>query len=154
MVNGIPAELLKSCKNELSQWVTQLLNYIFEQRNFQKSWSEGLRSSIHKAGYRLLPDSYRGIMILPIVGKIFEMAVDKQQSFVNETFNKIDPCNGSFINDSRTSDNLFILNGLIERQLNMGQSLYVCFIDFSKHLILWIGPSHFTNWSKRDGLVC
>ena len=131
-VDGIPAELLKSCKNELSEWVTQVLNYIIEQRNFPESWSEGLRSSIYKAGDRLLPDSYRGITILPIFEKIFEMAVYKRLSFVNEAFNKIDPCNGGFINDSRTSDNLFILNGLIERQLNMGQSLYVCFIDFSK----------------------
>ena len=93
-VDGEPAKLSKSCKNELSEWVTQVLNYIIEQRNFPESWSEGLRSCIYKTGDRLLPDSYRGITILPVVEKIFEMAVYKRLSFVNEAFNTIDPCNG------------------------------------------------------------
>ena len=98
-VDGIPVELLKSCKNE-SEWVTQVLNYIIEQCNFPESWSEGLRSSIYKAGDRLFPDSYREITILPIFEKIFEMAVYKRLSFVNEAFNKIDPSNGGFINEA------------------------------------------------------
>ena len=108
-----------------------MLNYIIEQRHFPESWSEGLRSSIYKAGDRLLPDRYRGIKILPIFEKIFELALYKRLSFGHEAINKIDPCNAGFINDSRTSDNLFISNGFIGRQLNMGQFLYVCFIDFS-----------------------
>ena len=32
----------------------------------------------------------------------------------------------------RTADNLFIIKGLIQRQLLMGKSLVLCFIDFSK----------------------
>lgn len=46
--------------------------------------------------------------------------------------NKVDKYNGGFLNGSRTSDNLFILNGLIHRQLILGRSLFVCFVDFSK----------------------
>ena len=53
-------------------------------------------------------------------------------SFANEAIGKIDKYNGGFINGSRTSDNMFILNGLIQRQLILGQSLFVCFVDFSK----------------------
>ena len=34
--------------------------------------------------------------------------------------------------DSRTSDNMFIVNGLIERQLALGKPLFVCFVDFAK----------------------
>ena len=45
---------------------------------------------------------------------------------------KVDKYNGGFINGSRTPDNIFILNGLIQRQLILGQSLFVCFVDFSK----------------------
>ena len=45
---------------------------------------------------------------------------------------KYDKFNGGYMEDTRTTDNLFILNGLIQRQLNLGKSLFVCFVDFSK----------------------
>ena len=32
----------------------------------------------------------------------------------------------------RTADNMFILNGIVQKQLLIGKSLYVCFVDFSK----------------------
>ena len=64
--------------------------------------------------------------------KIFEAAVYRRLAFVNEAFDEIDKYNNGFLNGSRTSDNLFILNGLVERQLSLGSTLYVCFVDFSK----------------------
>ena len=45
---------------------------------------------------------------------------------------KVDRSNGGFIGGSRTSDNIFILQGLVQRQMMIGESLFVCFIDFSK----------------------
>ena len=33
---------------------------------------------------------------------------------------------------TRTADNLLILNSLIQRQLTLGKSLFVCSVDFSK----------------------
>ena len=32
----------------------------------------------------------------------------------------------------RNVDNMFILNGIVRKQLLIGKSLYVCFVDFSK----------------------
>ena len=32
----------------------------------------------------------------------------------------------------RTADNMFILNGIVQKQLLIGKSLYVSFVDFSK----------------------
>ena len=45
---------------------------------------------------------------------------------------KLTNFDNGFLNGSRTSDNLFILNGLVERQLSMGRAWYICFVDFSK----------------------
>ena len=64
--------------------------------------------------------------------KIFEISVYKRLYFVNEAFDDVDKFNGGFVCDSRTSDNLFIVNGLIERQLALGKPLFVCFVDFAK----------------------
>ena len=62
--------------------------------------------------------------------KIFEAAVYRRLSY--EAFDEIDKYNGGFLHDSRTSDNLFVLNGLIEKQLVLGKSLLICFVDLSK----------------------
>ena len=75
--------------------------------------------------------NYRGITILSIFGKIFEILVHNRLVFLNEAFGKIDEFNGGFLKGSRTADNVFILNGLIQKQMAMGKPLYVCFVDFS-----------------------
>ena len=53
-------------------------------------------------------------------------------SFANEVYDKIDFYDGDFLADSRTTDGMFILQGLIQRQLCIGNSLVTCFIDFCK----------------------
>ena len=63
---------------------------------------------------------------------MFEIAVYRRLSFVNGAFCKVDEHNGGFLNGRRTSDNLFIITGLAQRQLLLGNKLYLCFIDFSK----------------------
>ena len=82
-----------------------------------------VRSTIYKGGNSILPENYRGITILPILEKVFEIAVYRRLSFVNEAFCKVDEHNGGFLNGRRTSDNLFIITGLAQRQLQLGNKL-------------------------------
>ena len=70
--------------------------------------------------------------MLPIFEKIFGIVVQQRLEFINEVFDRTDKYNGGFLKGSRTSDNIYILQSLIERQINLGQSLIVCFVDFSK----------------------
>ena len=131
-IDSISAEFIKSCKSILSPDITHILNYIIGTRKFPAAWTEGLRSAVFKAGSRMETDNYRGITVLPIMEKIFEIIVYHRLSFTNEAYNKIDRYNGGFLPGSRTSDNMFILQGLIQRQLCIGNNLIVYFVDFSK----------------------
>ena len=135
-IDGISAEFIKSYKSILSPDITNILNYIGGARNFPTAWAEGLRSVVFKAGPRLDADDYRGITVLPIMEKIFEIIVYHRFSFVNEAYNTMDRYNGGFLAGSRTSDNICILQGLIQRQLCIGSNLIVCFVDFSKAFVL------------------
>ena len=83
----------------LSQPITDVLNYIIDKRDFPECWAEGLRSAIYKSGGKEIPENYRGITILPVLEKVFEIAVYKRIVFVNEAFCKVDPCNGGFLED-------------------------------------------------------
>ena len=87
----------------------------------------GTRSVVFESGKCNVAENFRGITILPVTEKI-EAAVYKHIVFVNETFEFCDRYNSGFLEGSRTSDNLFTLNG----QLIMNKRLNVCYIDFSK----------------------
>ena len=131
-IYSIPAEFIKACKHSLAETITIALNYIIQHREFPETWASGIRSAVFKNGQRCQVNNFRGITFLPIMEKIFEAAVYRRLSFVNEAFEEIDKYNGGFLHDSRTSDNLYVLNGLIEKQLLLGKSLLVYFVDFSK----------------------
>ena len=109
----IPAELIKNCKLELLPVLTCLLNYIIDMRYFPDVWAEGLRSPIYKCGAINDRTNYRGIIVLSVFTKIFEIAVNNRISFINDAFKTTDLFNG-FVEDSRTADNIIILQGLIE----------------------------------------
>ena len=81
---------------------------------------------------KLDTNNYRGITVLPIYEKVLELAVQRRLEFVNGGFDKADRHNGGFASGNRTSDNIFILHGLIQRQLSLGQPLIVIFVDFTK----------------------
>ena len=131
-IDMVPAEFLKTNKTHISNDLCVLLNYIIELEEFPDAWAEGVRSSIHKSGKVADPMNYRGITVLPIFEKIFEIIVQNRLQFVNECFGRTDRYNGGFLKDSQTMDNLFILQALIERQLCLGQNLIICFVDFSR----------------------
>ena len=64
--------------------------------------------------------------------KIYELVVYRRLAFVNEAFECYDRYINGFLEWNRTSDNLFVLNALVEKQLVLSKRLYVNFIDFSK----------------------
>ena len=85
----------------------------------------GIGSAVFKSGKHNIVDNFKGITIPPIMEKYLEAAIHKCVVFVDEGFQY----DNGFLEGNRTSENIFILNGLVERQLTM---ICVCFIDFSK----------------------
>ena len=127
----IPPEFIKICKSELQEDITNLFNYIIEKREFPERWAEGIKSAIFKKGSRLFTNNYRGVTVPKIFEKLFEIVAYNRLQFFNEAFDKIDESNGGFLKGRRTSDNIFIIKGLIQKQLLLGKRLYVCFVEFS-----------------------
>ena len=94
--DNIPAEFIKYCKELVAEDLTTVLNYIIELRDFPEIWAEGLRSVIFKSGQRNVVKNYRGITILAIFAKIFEILAHNRLTFLNEAFCKIDEFSGGF----------------------------------------------------------
>ena len=85
---------------------------------------------------------------------VFEIIVYKRLSFLNKALDKYDKWNGGYLQNIRTADNMFILNGVIQKQLILRKPLYICFVDFSKafdlvnHNILFYKLMR-SGWSGR-----
>ena len=126
------AEFLKAGVDIISYDIAELFTYMIEDRDFPERWGIGLRNPMYKSGIKIDTNNYRGITVLPVLEKLFEISVQRRLEFVIEAFGKNDRYNGGFLKGSRTSDNIFILNGLVERQLSLGQPLIVCYMDFSQ----------------------
>ena len=128
----IPAEFIKHCKSIINEDIVTMLNYILEKREFPNIWAEGTKSAVYKSGCKQDPGNYRGITVLSVFAKIFEMCAHDRMMYVNEAFGKLDNFNGGFLKGYRTTDNIFILHTLIQRQVILGKKLYICFVDFTK----------------------
>ena len=63
---------------------------------------------------------------------MFAIAVHKRTSFDNYAFCEVDQHNGGFIEGRRMFDNLFIINGVAQRQMLLNKNLILCFVDLSK----------------------
>jgi len=66
-IDGIPAEVIKYCQDDLVDIIKDSFNYIIENRDFPDVWAEGLRSTIFKSGARHIVDNFTGIIILCIL---------------------------------------------------------------------------------------
>ena len=131
-VDNIPTEFIKACKEVLANDLVDVFNYIIEKRDFPDRWTEDIRSTVHKGGSKRSVNNFRGITILPVMEKVFEIMVYKRLSFLNEALDKYDKWNGDYLQNIRTADNMFILNSVIQKQLILRKALYICFVDFSK----------------------
>ena len=151
--DNIPSEFIKGCSKSILPELCNLFNYMIKRREFPESWAEWIRSAIHKSCVKLDPANYRGITVLPVFAKIFEMAIHDRLIFVNEAFGILDKFNGGFLKGSRTADNIFILKTLIQRQLLKGENC-LCALSISrKHSIELIGIFYYIsywNWACTD----
>ncbi len=69
---------------------------------------------------------------MPVIGKVLESILNARLTFRNLTLEMDDPCQFGFKANAKTSDNLYILQALVNRHKFKNNPLYVCFIDFSK----------------------
>ena len=99
---------------------------------FPESWSAGEIIPLHKKGDKNNVDNYRGITLLSTLGKLFSRILNNRLSTWAETFSVYIEAQAGFREHMSTTDNIFVLHGLITHSLNNDQQLFCSFTDFSK----------------------
>ena len=111
--------------------------------DYPDKWVQGAITPINKSGSKSCADNYRRISVMPALGKLFESILETRLSYKNEVCIDDDPCQAGFKRNSRTIDNIFILQSLVVSQKAHNKPLYACYIDFTKAF----------DYVNRDALV-
>ena len=131
-VDGISAEFYKYGCKELLPALELLFNTILTNGEYPYRWATGIIRPVYKKGDHGVPDNYKKITVMPCIGKLFESLLNNRLSFKNEVCNDNDPYQAGFKINLRTTDNIFILCAIIDKQRCLSKPLYTCFVDFTK----------------------
>jgi hypothetical protein len=99
---------------------------------FQKPFSIGVVQVLFKGGDASKFDNYKGIIVGPILAKLFAMILEKRLSKWVEQHGLRAKGQAGFRKDYRTIDQFFILQTLIEQSKAKKKPFYCCFVDFKK----------------------
>ena len=119
-------------KSVLTPYLCILFNKVFASGYFPNAWSVGEVIPLHKKGDKCNVDNYRGITLLSTLGKLFTRVLNNRLTAWAETYSVYIEAQAGFRENMCTSDNIYVLHGLITHFLNKNNKLYCSFIDFSK----------------------
>lgn len=77
-------------------------------------------------------NNYRGITLLSVLGKLFTRVINNRSSDWAESYGVHIEAQTGFRSNLGTSDNIYVLHGLINHFINNNKQFYCAFIAFSK----------------------
>jgi len=126
--DGVLAEMLKNALGTILPFLESLFNQIFNSGEYPELWTGAIIVPLHKSGDKNVPNNYRGVSLLSILGKVFAQILNRRLSNWAEDNHKIVEEQGGFRAGHSTADNIFVLYGIVQRYLTK----HVCFVDFQK----------------------
>ena len=130
----IKHEVLKICLDNKGflESLQLLFNQIFNDGKYPTSWKTELIRHIHKKEETYLEKNYRGISLTSFLGKFFNNLLLTRLPKCFEDLRLFQDHMMEFRPNMRTSNNLFLLKTLIDKQFHKNEKLYCYFVDFSK----------------------
>ena len=130
-LDGIAIEIVKQCSTVLLKPLHDLLVVCWETGELPQNFKDSKLITLYKnKGDRSMCDSYRGISLLSVVGKVFARVVLKRlQVLANQVYPE-SQC--GFRAERSTIDMIFTLAQLQEKCREQHQPLYVAFVDLTK----------------------
>ena len=126
-----------------SAFLARIFNTVFSTGIFPKAWSVGCIKPIYKKGDENLPSNYRGITLLPIMGKLLTSILNDRILEWAETHNKINDAQFGFRKGRNTIDTLFIIHTISLIALKRKTPMFLAFVDLAKafdsinHDLMW-----------------
>ena len=130
-IDGILPEMIKDGGDVLHNCLFVIFNLMLTN-HFPKQLSVGLITAVYKSGDKGDMSNYRGITVGSVIAKLFAMTLDHRIAVWAEDEGIKAKGQAGFRKDFRTTDNIFVLKSLIDKQKQTHGKLYCCFVDFKK----------------------
>ena len=132
-IDNILNEHLKMSIHKMLPIYKKLFNIIFDSGLVPESWSIGDILPIYKnKGDPNLPENYRPITLLSCFGKLFTAILNNRLNSYLEENGIISSCQAGFRKGFSTTDNLFIMQSLLDIAKANKHKLFCAFIDFKQ----------------------
>ena len=119
----------------MKPYLHKLFNVIISTGTYPGLWGEGFIVPIFKKGDIENVENYRGITLLSVVGKLFTSILNNRLNDWAENYNVYIEAQAGFRKGMGTTDNIFILHGLIHALIIMKNYLQLL-STFKKHLTI------------------
>ena len=126
----INAELLKNGGMILHLRLLHIINKCWIKREIPERWKVAEVISLFKKGDRRQCENYRGISLLNAIYKLYARIINKRLKIITETL--IGEEQSGFRKGRSTSDNIFILQQILEKRSEYNLQTHIAFIDFQK----------------------
>ncbi|XP_039312991.1 uncharacterized protein LOC120359478 [Solenopsis invicta] len=129
-MDGVPGEAWKYGGEEIDEWIWKMCNKIWRGEGWPKDWNEGVLVPILKRGKGKIVGDYRGVTIMPTMYKIYTAALAERLREEVEGKELIPPNQTGFRKGMGTLDNIYILNYLVNRQIERKErKMMAVFVD-------------------------
>ena len=126
------SELFKGSFDIVSPFLLKLLNRLLSNGEYPRLWGEGIVVPIFKGGNIDDPNSYRGITLINILGKVYSQILLNRLNSWSEKEEKILQNQFGFQKGKSTVDCIFTLHSIISKTLDAKEKLYCVFVDYEK----------------------
>jgi len=142
--DGVIIEMIKSSQHIVMPYLCSLFNKVLFSGVYPTQWSKAILCPIYKKGLMSNPENFRGISLLPIVGKVFAKIINMRLVNWAEVNNMQHEEQAGYKRGYCTVDQIFNLQSLVQKYLCRAKGrYYVLFVDFTKafdtipHFLLW-----------------
>ncbi len=124
-----------------------------------ETWAEGLITPIYTKGDKFDPNNYRGICVGSNLAKLFCAIMNNRIVTFLTRRSILHKSQIGFLPKQRTSDHIYSLHTLINKNLKGKQrKIFTCFVDLKKSFRLclawWVTIQIITNWHWWKNIWC
>ena len=130
-IDGVLSGVIKDGSDVLHNCLLVIFNLMLAN-HFRKQLSVDVITAVYKFGDRGDMSSYRGITVGSVIAKLFAMILDHRIAVWAEDEGIKAKGQAGFRKHFRTTDNIFMLNSLIDKQKQTHGKLFCCFVDIKK----------------------
>ena len=146
--DGIPVELFQILKDDAVKVLQSICQQIWKTQQWPQGWKRSVLIPIPKKGNAKESSNYRTIVLISHASKVMLKIIQARlQQYVNH---ELPDVQAGFRKGRGTRDQIANIHWIMEKAREFQKHIYLCFIDYSKPLTVWITINCGKFWERWE----